>query len=61
VFGTSVYRMLMDIRMQKAWELLETGLLVSTVAYRVGYQHPASFSTAFAQYYGRTPKSVAGG
>jgi len=60
LFGTSVYRMLTDVRMQKARELLETGLNVSTVAYRVGYQHPASFSTAFAQYYGRAPKSVAG-
>jgi len=60
-FGTSVRRMLTDIRMQKAWELLETGLPASTVAYRVGYQHPASFSTAFAQYYGRVPKSVTGG
>jgi len=61
LFGTSVHRMLTDVRMQKAWELLETGLPVSTVGYRVGYQHPASFSTAFVQYYGRTPKSVAGG
>jgi len=59
LFGTSVHRMLTDIRMQHARELLETGLPVSTVAYRVGYQHPASFSTAFTQYYGRTPKSVA--
>jgi len=57
-FGTSVHRMLTDIRMQKARELLETGLPASTVAYRVGYQHPASFSTAFMRYYGRTPKSV---
>jgi|GEM_PF-854784 len=59
LFGTSVHRMLTEIRMKKAWELLETGLPASTVAYRVGYQHAASFSTAFAQYYGRTPKSVA--
>jgi len=61
LFGTSVHRMLTGIRMQNAWELLETGLPVSTVAYRVGYQHPASFSTAFVQYYGRIPKSVARG
>jgi len=61
VFGTSVHRRLTDIRMQTAWELLETGLPAATVAYRVGYQHPASFSTAFARYYGRVPKSVGGG
>jgi len=60
-FGTSVHRMLTDIRMQHARELLETGFPVSSVAYKVGYRHPASFSTAFSQYYGRVPKSVAGG
>jgi len=56
VFGTSVHRMLTAIRMQKARELLETGLPVSSVAWRVGYRHPASFSSAFARYWGRTPK-----
>lgn len=59
MFGTSPHRMLTEIRMEKAWELLETGLHVSTVAYRVGYQHLSSFSAAFERYYGRTPKSVA--
>ncbi|MCC4265928.1 AraC family transcriptional regulator [Oceanimonas baumannii] len=59
LFGTSPHRMLTDIRMQKAWELLETGLHVSTVAYQIGYQHLSSFSAAFERYYGRTPKSVA--
>lgn len=59
LFGTSPYRMLSDIRMEKAWALLETGLHVSTVAYKVGYQHLSSFSKAFERHYGRTPKSVA--
>lgn len=59
MIGTSPYRMLTDIRMKKAWELLETGLYVSTVAYKVGYEHLSSFSAAFERYYGRTPKSVA--
>lgn len=59
LFGTSPHRMLTDIRMQRAWELLETGQHVSTVAYQVGYQHLSSFSAAFERYYGRTPKSVA--
>jgi len=58
LFGTSPHRMLTDIRMAKAWELLETGLQVSTVAYRVGFAHLSSFSAAFERYYGRTPKSV---
>lgn len=59
LFGTSPFRMLTDIRMKKAWELLESGLYVSTVAYRLGYEHPSSFSTAFERYHRRTPKSVA--
>lgn len=59
LFGTSPHRMLTEIRMRKAWELLEGGLYVSTVAYKVGYQHLSSFSAAFERYYGRTPKSIA--
>ncbi|WP_027016388.1 helix-turn-helix transcriptional regulator [Comamonas composti] len=59
LFGTSPHRMLTDIRMRKAWELLESGLYVSTVAYQVGYKHLSSFSAAFEHYYGRPPKSVA--
>lgn len=58
VFGTSPYRMLTDIRMAKARELLESGMYVSTVAYKVGFQHLSSFSAAFEKYYGRTPKSL---
>lgn len=61
LFGTSPHRMLMGIRMDKAWSLLDGGERVSTVAYRVGYQHVSSFSTAFERHFGRTPKSVAGG
>ncbi|RMX15715.1 AraC family transcriptional regulator [Vandammella animalimorsus] len=59
LFGTSAYRMLTAIRMEKARELLEQGLYVSTVAYRVGYQHPSSFSAAFERHYGMPPKAVA--
>lgn len=60
VFGTSPYRMLTDIRMAKAWELLEQGKHVSTVAYQVGFQHLSSFSAAFEKYFGRSPNSVRG-
>lgn len=58
LFGTSPHRMLTDIRMKKAWHLLESGLRVSTVADRVGYRHLSSFSAAFERHYGRRPKSV---
>jgi AraC-like DNA-binding protein len=58
LFGTTPFRMLTDIRMRKALELLESGQRVSAVAYKVGYQHLSSFSAAFGRYYSRTPKSV---
>lgn len=60
LFNTSPYRMLLELRMHKAWSLLETGQPVTEVAYAVGYQHPSSFSAAFTRFFGRTPKSVFG-
>lgn len=59
-FGTSPHRLLTELRMRRAWELLETGCQVAQAAYRVGYRHPANFSAAFTRFYGRTPKSVFG-
>ncbi|WP_240430487.1 helix-turn-helix domain-containing protein [Serratia marcescens] len=58
MFGTSPHRMLVSIRMEKALELLVIGLNISTVAYKVGYQHLSSFSTAFESYFGRSPSSM---
>nr|WP_314425073.1 AraC family transcriptional regulator [uncultured Erwinia sp.] len=60
LFNTTPYRMLTAIRMDHAWELLESGLHVSTVAWKVGYQHLSSFSAAFQRFYGRPPSSVSG-
>ncbi|MBK0033476.1 helix-turn-helix transcriptional regulator [Erwinia sp. S43] len=60
LFNTTPHRMLTEIRMAHAWELLESGLHVSTVAWKVGYQHLSSFSAAFQRFYGRTPTSVSG-
>lgn len=58
LFGTSPHQMLIDVRMRKARELLETGEHVSRVAYSVGFRHPSSFSAAFQRYYGRAPKEL---
>lgn len=60
LFNTTPHRMLTEIRMAHAWELLESGLHVSSVAWKVGYQHLSSFSAAFQRFYGRTPTSVSG-
>ncbi|AVJ27834.1 helix-turn-helix domain-containing protein [Achromobacter spanius] len=59
-YGTSPHRLLTELRMQRAWALLETGCQVAQAAYRVGYRHPANFSAAFTRFYGRPPKSVFG-
>ena len=60
LYGTSPHRLLTELRMRRAWELLETGCQVAQAAYRVGYRHPANFSAAFARFHGRAPKSVFG-
>lgn len=60
LYGTSPHRLLTELRMRRAWELLETGCQVAQAAYRVGYRHPANFSAAFTRFHGRAPKSVFG-
>ncbi|MDZ7937124.1 MAG: AraC family transcriptional regulator [Rhodoferax sp.] len=59
-FGTTPHRMLLELRMRRAWALLEEDGQVAQTAYQVGYAHPANFSAAFTRFFGRTPKSVFG-
>ncbi|WP_287804368.1 AraC family transcriptional regulator [Diaphorobacter sp.] len=56
IYGTTPYQALLEIRMQRARQLLEAGSQVAQVAYAVGYAHPANFSTAFERYFGFRPK-----
>ena len=60
-FNSTPHRMLHEIRMSKAYTLLESGCQVAQAAWQVGYAHPTNFSAAFMRYFGRTPKSVSGG
>lgn len=60
VFGTTPQRMLLELRMRRAWVLLESGCQVAQVGYQVGYTHAPNFSTAFTRFFGRSPKSVFG-
>lgn len=39
-------------------KLLEEGISVSQVAYRVGYSHPANFSAAFKRHFGVSPRDI---
>jgi AraC family transcriptional regulator len=59
-YGTSPAHHLLEMRMQRAQELLAAGQRVSETAYQVGYQHPNNFSAAFIKFFGCTPKSVRG-
>lgn len=46
-------------RMERARTLLlEGGLSVTEVAFEMGYQHPANFTTAFKRYYGSPPSAT---
>lgn len=54
-FGASVGKMLLQMRMERAQVLLESGCQVAQAAWQVGYAHPGNFSTAFLRYFGRSP------
>lgn len=56
IYGTTPYQALLEMRMQRARQLLEAGSRVAQAAYAVGYAHPANFSTAFEKYFGFRPK-----
>lgn len=57
-FNSSPQRLLLSLRMQKAWQLLAAGCQVAEAAYAVGYEHPSNFSAAFSRFFGCAPKSV---
>lgn len=56
IYGATPYQALLEMRMQRARQLLESGSQVAQVAYAVGYTYPANFSTAFERYFGYRPK-----
>ncbi|MFI3220487.1 MAG: helix-turn-helix domain-containing protein [Methylococcales bacterium] len=50
----------MDIRMNKAYQLLKSShCQVSVAADFVGYSHANNFSAAFVKYFGIAPKVIA--
>lgn len=56
LYGAPPARLLLDLRMQHARELLAQGCQAAVAGYRVGYAHPASFSAAFARHFGHPPR-----
>ena len=50
--------LLLQLRMRKAFTLLEAGLQISQVAWEVGYKFPNNFTVAFTRFYGQPPKKM---
>ncbi len=58
-FNNTPYGVLLEIRMNKAYQLLEsTGCHVNIAADSVGYNHASNFFFFFIKYFGVTPKSI---
>ena len=58
-FLTTPYGLLLQIRMQKAHELLSSAQgSVGSVAEWVGYSHASNFSIAFTRHFGFSPKKL---
>lgn len=56
LFGTTVFGMLTDMKMQEAKQyLLNTDMSLAEISSRAGYQHPNHFSAAFKRKFGVTP------
>jgi len=58
-FNNTPYGLLLEFRMHKAYQLLEsTRCHVSVAADFVGYNHASNFSAAFIKYFGISPKTI---
>lgn len=58
-FNNTPYGLLLEIRMNNAYQLLEsTQCQVSVAADLVGYSHASNFSAAFIKHFGISPKAV---
>lgn len=58
-FNNTPYGVLLEIRMNKAYHLLESSHChVNIAANFVGYHHASNFSTAFIKFFGVSPKNI---
>lgn len=59
-FNNTPYGVLLEIRMNNAYQLLKsTHCHVNIAADYVGYNHASNFSTAFIKFFGISPKNIA--
>ena len=57
--GTTFKKFLTDLRMTRAYELLQSGSSIINASLETGYSSEAHFIAAFRRYWGRTPGSFA--
>ncbi|WP_410879296.1 helix-turn-helix transcriptional regulator [Myroides sp. DW712] len=59
LFGTTTFKYIHDLRMQKALELIQSqAYTIYEIAEFVGYKHSHHFTAAFKKYYGQLPTQV---
>ena len=57
VFGKTLHQFHTDHKLESAMQMLNEGeMLVKEVAFKIGYQNPSHFISAFKKKYGFTPK-----
>jgi len=60
LYNATPMTLLLELRMRKAYALLESGQQVAQAGWQVGYKYPNNFSVAFTRYFGRSPKAIFG-
>ena len=55
LYGVTPYQHLTFLRIQKAKELLQTNVSITTACYHLGFESPTSFSALFKKIAGKTP------
>lgn len=59
ILGTSVYKYYLDVRMQRAKDMLHSNpRSITTLAYEMGFKTVSHFSQLYKKYYGVNPNSI---
>lgn len=59
VFGTTVFKYLFDVRMERSKTLiLDEKFTISEIAFMIGYKNPAHFTAAFKRKFGYLPSDL---
>lgn len=56
LYGMTAAKLVLEYRMKKAFELLQTDAKMETIAFMIGYSHVSTFSKSFTKFSGCTPE-----